>query len=253
MNLERATAAVCLVLFAASACSAATPRAQKYEDRDSVLELMEDFAMQLLNQTTYDVVDSRTGKKISDSKVALIQDPADPDEVKLGMFLRRNAGEQYTGAPGEMVETTICSFRYPEMCKKEVPYPGAPDTYLCGESDEAIEATGFECSTTESEVDDDGDFNLLKDMDDEEPMLCPPDGGDGADDVAEAPTASAAGKDEDDTAEEGDAEGDARRRRHLLQGRQRLRSGTSAARQRQRNHQSRSVRRGSARSFTSNT
>ena len=60
------------------------------------------------------------------------------------------------------MNVTVCEFGDPDACVKTTPYPGAPEEYQCGVSDETVPATAFKCVTKTATTDDDGDLSFIE-------------------------------------------------------------------------------------------
>ena len=62
--------------------------------------------------------------------------------------------------------------RRADKCEKAEPYPGAPEAYMCGVSDEDNPETGFACMSLEVEADETGKIAFAKtDVPNETPTM----------------------------------------------------------------------------------
>ena len=129
---------------------------------DDASDMLSDFAKYEMQDSTIDLVNAVTGEPLSRKSKAALGDSTPFDEANdfdLGIFVDKKDGN-FTA--GELVNVTVCDFAAPEFCEKEVPYPGAPEEYHCGVSDEKIPATEFKCVTSVATTDDDGDLSLIE-------------------------------------------------------------------------------------------
>ena len=154
--------AASVALLASSEVSAETmPTTNTMDDASDMLA---DFARYEMDASTLTLVNASTGAPLSERSAAALSDadPETPDDFDLGLFVHASDMDP-TVAPGSTVNVTVCDFSRPENCAKAVPYPGAPEEYACGESDETKPDVGFECVALEAIVDEDGDLSLGRD------------------------------------------------------------------------------------------
>ena len=170
MRLRRASSSSALgrvVVLSAVFLSAlaALPRAlgevmETTNEMNDASDMLEDFARYEMDAATMDLFNATTGEPLSDRSKAVVADadPEDPDDFDLGLFVDKKDADL---APGSTVDVSVCDFKYPENCEKATPYKGAPESYECGESDEADPRAGFECLVRRAVVDDDGDLSHI--------------------------------------------------------------------------------------------
>lgn len=153
--------AASVALLASSEVSAETmPTTNTMDDASDMLA---DFARYSMDASVLTLVNATTGAPLSERSAAALADadPETPDDFDLGLFVHASDMDP-TVAPGSVVNVTVCDFSRPENCAKAVPYPGAPEEYACGESDETNPDVGFECVALRADVDEDGDLSLVE-------------------------------------------------------------------------------------------
>lgn len=141
------------------------------DDDDTKRDMMRDFSKELMDDFSFDMVDETTGERIRGG-MGIVAPTFDRDTVLVGVFLpsRFVDGEvsaDEDGASSSQVEISVCEFSKPENCLKEVPYPGAPDDFACGLSDEALDDTGFDCDTGTANLEPDGDLSVEMEVSEE--------------------------------------------------------------------------------------
>ena len=140
--------AASVALLASSEVSAETM--DTTNTMDDASDMLADFARYEMDASTLTLVNASTGAPLSERSAAALSDadPETPDDFDLGLFVHASDMDP-TVAPGSTVNVTVCDFSRPENCAKAVPYPGAPEEYACGESDETKPDVGFECVALE--------------------------------------------------------------------------------------------------------
>jgi hypothetical protein len=153
------------------------------------------------------------------------------------------------------VNVTVCEFGDPDACVKTTPYPGAPEEYQCGVSDETVPATAFKCVTKTATTDDDGDLSFIEmdlTMNGEDGMV--DDNGEDYELLMEAEAEDDESKAESDGDDGDDGDEKRKKTRKLLDGGSKLSTRRKLAQARQTSSRvrpgSRTVRAGRARGFT---
>lgn len=166
--LSRAMSLAARILLAASVALLASSEVSAEtmdttNTMDDASDMLADFARYEMDASTLTLVNASTGAPLSERSAAALSDadPETPDDFDLGLFVHASDMDP-TVAPGSTVNVTVCDFSRPENCAKAVPYPGAPEEYACGESDETKPDVGFECVALEANVDEDGDLSLVE-------------------------------------------------------------------------------------------
>lgn len=141
------------------------------DDDDTKRDMMRDFSKEFMDDFSFDMVNETTGERIRGG-MGIVAPTFDRNSVLVGVFLpsRFVDGEVSAGDDGGAspeVEISVCEFSKPENCLKEVPYPGAPDEFACGLSDETLDDTGFDCDTGTANLEPDGDLSVEMEVSEE--------------------------------------------------------------------------------------
>lgn len=152
------------------------------DDDDTQADMFGDFFREEYASYSYLMTNATTGEPIEGAG-GIVAPTFSRDKVKVGVFIPASSG--YVASGTETVTVTVCEFMRPENCLNETPYPGAPETYACGLSDETIEATGFECDSREVPMENDGDLSVEVELEEDDESM-------ELDDYAEAPSPSPA-------------------------------------------------------------
>jgi len=141
------------------------------DDDDTKRDMMRDFSKEFMDVFSFDMVDETTGERIRGG-MGIVAPTFDRNSVLVGVFLpsRFVDGEVSAdddGGASPEVEISVCEFSKPENCLKEVPYPGAPDDFACGLSDETLDDTGFDCDTGTANLEPDGDLSVEMEVSEE--------------------------------------------------------------------------------------
>lgn len=141
------------------------------DDDDTKRDMMRDFSKEFMDDFSFDMVDETTGERIRGG-MGIVAPTFDRNSVLVGVFLpsRFVDGEVSAdddGGASPEVEISVCEFSKPENCLKEVPYPGAPDEFACGLSDETLDDTGFDCDTGTANLEPDGDLSVEMEVSEE--------------------------------------------------------------------------------------
>ena len=198
-------------------------------DHDDPADTIASFSESMMRDAMWDMYDADTGAMLNNSKAEVVNvDTEDPDDLDVALFV--DADDMGgTMEPNTTQIVQMCEFMFPENCEKETPYVWAPETYDCGESDEANADTGFVCSNITANTDKDGDLAVIAETRAPGAMCMP----ENPEDAAIETDVEAAQEDPSPTD----------RRRKLSQARQRRRSG----------NRSRHIRAGRARGTRSST
>ena len=135
------------------------------DDDDTKRDMMRDFSKELMDDFSFDMVNETTGERIRGG-MGIVAPTFDRDTVLVGVFLPSRFVDGEVSAEDE-VEISVCEFSKPENCLKEVPYPGAPDDFACGLSDETLDDTGFDCDTGTANLEPDGDLSVEMEVSEE--------------------------------------------------------------------------------------
>lgn len=141
------------------------------DDDDTKRDMMRDFSKEFMDDFSFDMVNETTGERIRGG-MGIVAPTFDRNSVLVGVFLpsRFVDGEVSAdddGGASPEVEISVCEFSKPENCLKEVPYPGAPDEFACGLSDETLDDTGFDCDTGTANLEPDGDLSVEMEVSEE--------------------------------------------------------------------------------------
>lgn len=130
-------------------------------DHDDPADTIASFSESMMRDAMWDMYDADTGAMLNNSKAEVVNvDTEDPDDLDVALFV--DADDMGgTMEPNTTQIVQMCEFMFPENCEKETPYVWAPDTYDCGESDEANADTGFVCSNITANTDKDGDLAVI--------------------------------------------------------------------------------------------
>lgn len=135
------------------------------DDDDTKRDMMRDFSKEFMDDFSFDMVNETTGERIRGG-MGIVAPTFDRDTVLVGVFLPSRFVDGEVSAEDE-VEISVCEFSKPENCLKEVPYPGAPDDFACGLSDETLDDTGFDCDTGTANLEPDGDLSVEMEVSEE--------------------------------------------------------------------------------------
>ena len=175
-SMRRSFVASCLVV--ALACAFARGARAMSDDDDTVKDMVTDFFEAEYSRYAFTMVNETTGEPIEGAG-AIVAPTFSRDKTLVGVFIPATSGLANVGAT---VNVSVCEFAYPEECLNAEPYPGAPDSYVCGISDETRSETGFDCDTLEVPMEADGDLSVEVEIDEDDESL--------ADDYVDAPSPS---------------------------------------------------------------
>jgi len=140
------------------------------DDDDTKRDMMRDFSKELMDDFSFDMVDETSGERIRGG-MGIVAPTFDRNAVLVGVFLPSGFVDGEVSAGGgeasSEVEISVCEFSKPENCLKEVPYPGAPDEFACGLSDETRDDVGFDCDTGTAALEPDGDLSVEMEVSEE--------------------------------------------------------------------------------------
>ena len=150
------------------------------DDDDSAADMVKDFFAEEYARYAFTLVNETTGSPIEGAE-AIVAPTFSRDKTLVGVFVPASSALA-ANAAGGTVNVSVCEFAYPEECLNAEPYPGAPESYACGISDETRVETGFDCDTLEVPLEADGDLSVEAEIDEDDASL--------ADDYADAPSPS---------------------------------------------------------------
>jgi hypothetical protein len=136
------------------------------DDDDTKRDMMRDFSKEFMDDFSFDMVNETTGERIRGG-MGIVAPTFDRDTVLVGVFLPSRFVDGEEVSAEDEVEISVCEFSKPENCLKEVPYPGAPDDFACGLSDETLDDTGFDCDTGTANLEPDGDLSVEMEVSEE--------------------------------------------------------------------------------------
>jgi hypothetical protein len=136
------------------------------DDDDTKRDMMRDFSKEFMDDFSFDMVNETTGERIRGG-MGIVAPTFDRDTVLVGVFLPSRFVDGEEVSAEDEVEIFVCEFSKPENCLKEVPYPGAPDDFACGLSDETLDDTGFDCDTGTANLEPDGDLSVEMEVSEE--------------------------------------------------------------------------------------
>lgn len=136
------------------------------DDDDTKRDMMRDFSKEFMDDFSFDMVNETTGERIRGG-MGIVAPTFDRDTVLVGVFLPSRFVDGEEVSAEDEVEISVCEFSKPENCLKEVPYPGAPDDFACGLSDETLPDTGFDCDTGTANLEPDGDLSVEMEVSEE--------------------------------------------------------------------------------------
>lgn len=136
------------------------------DDDDTKRDMMRDFSKEFMDDFSFDMVNETTGERIRGG-MGIVAPTFDRDTVLVGVFLPSRFVDGEEVSAEDEVEISVCEFSKPENCLKEVPYPGAPDDFACGISDETLDDTRFDCDTGTANLEPDGDLSVEMEVSEE--------------------------------------------------------------------------------------